>query len=418
MIMRPLVSAEPTLAPSGSEKPLPVGRGWLWSVLTAAGLAFCIKLTLALTTYGSTDSLIWDSHLAKIHSEGVVAWYRDGVNLLGSDGRVVGWIQANHPPSMAYLLAAWNFLSNATGLPLQFWLRLTSSLADFGTVLLLLGMWRRRTGLPPASTLLFVALSPVSMMVSGFHVNTDPLMVFFLTLSIFLIDADRPHWIAGIAFGLAMCVKVVPIVFVPVFFLFLPDMRRRSEFLLSAGAVFVLAGMPYLLDAPGLIVNRTFGYTPQGQYWGLSQMIYVFLPRGFYRLYTTVGKPLVSMIILLAAFHMNRRDRKTPLFLQCGCIASLFLFWAPGFGYQYLTWLVPWSADFRRKADVFYYAASAIFLFAVYTVWSRGLPWYFANTLDRHVPLWCVVMLFLLGATCWISIGGLALRLWRHSTAP
>ena len=55
-------------------------------------------------------------------------------------------------------------------------------------------------------------------MISGFHGNTDPLMIAPLLLSVYLIEADAPSWIAGAAMGLATNVKVVPVVLLPVVF--------------------------------------------------------------------------------------------------------------------------------------------------------------------------------------------------------
>ena len=54
-------------------------------------------------------------------------------------------------------------------------------------------------------------LCPTSIMISGFHGNTDPLMIALLLLSVYLIEADAPSWIAGATMGLATNVKVVPV---------------------------------------------------------------------------------------------------------------------------------------------------------------------------------------------------------------
>jgi hypothetical protein len=86
--------------------------GWKLAILVAAGLAFAMKLALAMNTYGSTDSLIWEAHLAKVKTEGVLAWYRDGVTLRGADGRLAAWIGANHPPVVASLIVAGDHLSH------------------------------------------------------------------------------------------------------------------------------------------------------------------------------------------------------------------------------------------------------------------------------------------------------------------
>src|SRR5689334_963170 len=42
----------------------------------------------------------------------------------------------------------------------------------------------------------------------GLHGNTDPILIFFLLLSIYLIDSQRPPWLAGAALGMAANFKL------------------------------------------------------------------------------------------------------------------------------------------------------------------------------------------------------------------
>jgi len=63
-----------------------------------------------------------------------------------------------------------------------------------------------------------LALSPISILISGFHVNTDSMMVFFVALTVFLLGRKRPGW-AAVAFGLAASIKLVRLI--------LPAVYRR-----------------------------------------------------------------------------------------------------------------------------------------------------------------------------------------------
>jgi Glycosyltransferase family 87 len=387
----------------------PVGSvRWKYLVVAAVALAFALKVAVALNTYGSNDVITWERHLAKIKDDGGAAWYRDGADIHGPDGRRLGVQSANHPPLVIHMLLAWDCLAHLTGLPFRFWLRLTSSLADIGS-LILVSFCLIGAGMPvQPGAMLLIALSPVSIMVSAFHGNTDPVMMFFVLLSIWVVQSEGSAWVSGAAIGVALSIKIVPIIFVPAFLLYLPAMRRRIEFTVATAAVFMGTSLPYLTQDPALLVQRIFGYSSTPAAWGVSQMGFVFLPKEVYGLYMAVGKAIAVLIILLTSFWMNRGDRNPALFLQCGCIAFLFLFFTPGFAVQYLAWLVPWGFNLSSKRVLSYYATSAAFLFGCYTWWSGGFPWFFANSFERRESFWWGFLVFSLGLMCWVSVGAVA----------
>ena len=67
-------------------------------------------------------------------------------------------------------------------------------------------------------------------MVAGFHGNTDPIMVSLLLLSVYLVETGRGEWLAGAAFGMAMNIKILPLLLAPAALLSLPGTRRRIGF--------------------------------------------------------------------------------------------------------------------------------------------------------------------------------------------
>ena len=129
------------------------------------------KLIIALHTIGTNDVVTFYQFGEQLLSHGLESTYRNSIAF-------------NHPPLTAYYLRAICKLEDAHTLEpfhigFPFLLRLPGILSDFIVVLILLRLNLRQQLLPYWLLALF-ALSPVSIMVSGFHGNTDPVMVMFL----------------------------------------------------------------------------------------------------------------------------------------------------------------------------------------------------------------------------------------------
>jgi hypothetical protein len=387
-------------------------------IVVCALLSFALKIVLAVNTYGTNDVIFWEGNLAKIRSDGGLALYRDGVQII-RNGALYHTEPFNQPPFMIHLLRIWGWVADLTGLPLRFWLRATGALADLGSLALVWRILVRSQGLKPTLPgLLLVALSPVSIMVSGFHGNTDPIMIFFVLLSVDCIESGRPAWLAGAALGMAMNIKIVPVLFVPAAILFLPSMRRRIEFAVGLGAVALAAWLPLVAQDPLIAINRVFGYRGTLGHWGFSRFIRIAaavlnLGDELNAGYLLVAKWTALTAVLAAAAWMNGRPQKPPLFLQFGWIAFLFLLFSPAFGAQYLAWLVPWIAALEGWAVLFYWSASGLFLFEVYTYWSRGFPWYLADMINTQ-DLGNGLLYFVLETLCWAAVVCVAWTYWKH----
>jgi hypothetical protein len=381
-------------------------------VIVAAALAFVVKISLAWNTYGTNDVIFWERDLAKIQHDGGLALYRDGAQIYWNGA----WVRTepfNQPPFLIHLLRGWGAMADASGLPMRFWLRLTSVLADIGSLALVWSISKASKLYIHPLALGLVALSPVSIMVAGFHGNTDPLMVSLLLLSVYLIETGRGEWLAGAAFGMAMNIKIVPMIFAPVLLLYLPTMRRRAGFVVAAGGIFVAASLPYLAQEPLLIIHRVFGYGSGVGRWGIPRLIHLYLPQAAFAAYVAAGKLFALSTVLAASVWIYCGNRKPALFLQCGFVAFLFLFVTSGFGVQYLAWLVPWCAALAPRQTWFFYFASAVYVLALYTLWSWGFPWYLANALDTTFSPAQKGFVFLLETICWISVGFTACVFYR-----
>ncbi len=376
-------------------------------IFLAALFALAVKLVLALRTTGTNDIRSFMYFLLEYDSWGIRRTYADEPEF-------------NHPPFILHWLSALRWLYHHVGLKPGFWIRIPSILADFGSACLLSRLLADRLGDPRVrATLLLAVLAPVSIFVSGFHGNNDPVMIFLVLLSAFLLEREAPTWIAGLAMGMAVNMKIVPLVFWPAVFLWLPDLRRRAEYFGAAVLAVVVASSPILFQEPALLARKVLGYKSAFGMWGLSRLA-SFAPESLASAYEAAGRYVLVAVLVALAFWMNRRREKPGPFAQIGLLAFAFLAFSPGFGVQYLAWLVPWIAGAALAPALGFTVAATLFLGLVYTFWCQGaaletgdpdwrhavfwrnsLPWDFANA-DRMGEWRGPIVPFEIA--CWLSV--------------
>jgi hypothetical protein len=242
-------------------------------------------------------------------------------------------------------------------------------------------------------------------------------MIAFVLLSVYCLDRRRSSWLGGAAMGLALSIKIVPIIFIPAVLLYLPDMRERCRYVASVAAVITLSSLPYALQDPILIGKTLLSYNSTPGLWGFSVLSVFFRDSAnsgwVFRLYAAGGKMLVLTAILCLSIAINFRPNKPPLMLQCGAVAFLFLFLAPGFAMQYLAWLVPWVLALGIWPTMVFYAVTSVFVVIVYNDWSGGFPWYAADVLFRPWE----VRHAMLGLVSWVSVA-VMLALYLRQMMP
>jgi hypothetical protein len=380
-----------------------ISRGWLIRVIAAAALAFIIKTSLAWNTYGTNDVLTWEQDLAKLHADGSTALYRDGIQFSGGPLTLQAFV---HPPFMIHLLGFWDLLASVSHIPVRFWMRFTCALADVGSLIVVCKLHRRLPDPFQPALLVLFALCPVSILISGFHGNTDPLMIFLLLLSIYTLEGRNRPFLSGAVMGLALSIKIVPLIVVPAFLLYLGRNRDRVQFLTPLCGVWLLSGVPYILLDPRLVVHKLTAYGSVAKFWGLSRITLLLANdsslRWVYESYYSYGKLALVIGLIVLSVGIKRSQARMTLFSQCGLIVSSFLFFTPGFGVQYLSWLAPWIVSLAPSAAAGYCLTGGVLLFVLYTEWSGGFPWYLADGIRAQG--WSGTVVYL-GLACWLVIG-------------
>jgi uncharacterized membrane protein len=279
-------------------------------------------------------------------------------------------------------------------------LRLPGIVADFIVVLVLLRLSQTNVLLRiPTWALALFAVSPVSVMVSGFHGNTDPVMVMFLVLAAYACLRERPV-LCGVFLALSCQIKVVPLLLVPIIFFFWwargAAVRFTIPFLLLCAT---MLAQP-LITFPALFVRNVMSYSGYWGGWGITYWLRLtrwpqFNGTGAFNLpwaaaaITLLLKVAIIAAVLLIAWR-RRYLSSSALIDSIAYALIIFFVFSPSIAVQYMIWLAPFTLILWPALYGWLTVGSSVFLFFFYNTLAGGLPWYVAistNKLDG-LNLW------------------------------
>ncbi len=342
----------------------------LFIVALVAGIA--ARLLQTATSLGSLDAALWFRFAGIIERTGVLQSYAETTLM-------------NHPPLALAIAKLTNRIGVAFGLEFQDSFRLLQIAADVVTALLLVRIARNVRAADGAFASFVFFLSPAVLFISAFHCNSDPLMMMFVTIAIAATLEERPA-LAGAALACAVGIKIVPLLAGPLFLFALKSRRARLQFLAASIVGAAVIFVPAIVVSGPRFLQQVFGYTGFVRAWGIPLLAHVL------QVTTGVRVPLallpaimVAALVALWGAEWRRAVRvgtfdgaRLPALVASTYLMVLFL--APGFGVQYLYWPLPFVAfALPRRAAIAFHAVVSAYLFAVYTVWSDGWPWWFAN---------------------------------------
>lgn len=381
-------------------------------ILCAAGFAF--RLFLIATTIGTTDVVL------------KIAW----ASLAGHYGIAHAYAHnslLNHPPLSLGLMLAEAQVGRILHVEYTDVFRFVQVLGDAIAGFALYQMGLQSSVRMARWLTLFFVLSPAAAFVSGFHCNTDPLMNGLLALATMLmVRFPRRFVLAGVVLALACGIKILPFLLLPFFLLPLTN-RERALFLGVFAAGVAIIFVPSIAIGGPSVARNIFGYSGMDRDWGFPQ-IAVAAARQSNPLVRQAGVLAATIFIrgaryvvlgvigLLFLAALRARQKAGMLPAAIGTVFLAVLFVAPGFGVQYLDWplsFLPFAMG--RRAAVVMNAAFSIMLFTTYTVWSGGLPWWYADIAVQHRLDWLVTAM---GVALWLGIGFAAILSARRLKAP
>jgi hypothetical protein len=362
---------------------------FLLTVVAVALVAVALKLLIALNTEGTKDAVFFHQFAHDLTQHGLEWTYRHQPKF-------------NHPPLVSYFLRGIYSLGavralQENGLTFPFLLRLPGSIADFVVVLLLLRL-RKRWALPTWS-LLLLALSPVSIMVSEFHGNTDPVLVLFVVLAAYLCVRTQPAS-CGVVLALICGIKIVPALLLPAFFWFWYSRQRTMRFLFPFIVTVIAISIQPPLSFPLPFARNVLAC---GSYWGVWGITYWLRLTGWSQfavidypdvpLAENIVSNALKLIIIAAALMIAWRRRNMDsrgLFGSIAYVWLVFFAFSLGVGPQYLVWLIPFSLVLSPTVFAYLTAACSLFIFFFYNTIAAGLPWNLAVSKNYIADQWAI----------------------------
>jgi uncharacterized membrane protein len=200
----------------------------------------------------------------------------------------------------------------------------------------------------------------------------------FSLLSVYLLVVRGWAIAAGVAFGLALSIKLVPVVLVPVLVVVLVRLgwRRLAAFAGGGAIVLLFLWMPVLVGRWDAFREQVLAYNGSAlREWGLPQLLtWVDLP-GVGSWLAGPGRFGILLVsgLTAAAVAWRRPDAVVP---AVGLSLVLFLLLSPAFGMQYLVWPLAAAYLIDTTAATVYNAAASVFVVVVYSHWSDAYPWH------------------------------------------
>ena len=189
--------------------------------------------------------------------------------------------------------------------------------------------------LPPMRTALLYALNPVAIYICALHGNFDQIPTMCALQAVLLVDRrghDRAHRHAAVWLGVGAAFKTWPLFLLPALIAQVGGLRRRAEAAAIAIAIFAAA---LLLPVPFVGWQAAIDpliYRSEPEWWGITSLSFLFhvaIPANaiFY------AAMAAAALLLLAA--------RPPAATGALLLLLTFLATTPGFGVQYLVWILP-----------------------------------------------------------------------------
>jgi uncharacterized membrane protein len=253
-------------------------------------------------------------------------------------------------------------------------------------------------------------------MVSGYHGNVDPLLVFFTLLAACACLAEKPVLCATFL-AVACNVKIVPLVLTPIFFFFWLHRGQARRFVAAFAILMLLGWAAPLCLTPADFTRNVLSYSSYWGEWGVTYALhqtgaavfqtvgYTDLPVAEKTVMTLLKAVIVCGMIWLA--WSRRAGEPQAIFSTLALGWILFFVFAPGVAPQYLVWFAPFLLVHSPRWYAAITAACSLYLVVFYTLISRGIPWNFGNsTLDLAptLRLWAVLPWLTLTALLAVSL--------------
>lgn len=287
------------------------------------------------------------------------AQFARSIDAYGLGGTYVREPLFNHPPLMGLWARTALHVSPQLGLTFGQCFKLLGMFGDLSSALLLVHIWHRR-GLPDRAALAFAGYGCAlcAILISGYHGNTDPAYWFLVLAAAYLLQDRNAPFLAGLALGVALNIKLIPLLVV----LPLAAGLRRLRDLLRYGVGVALPLAPFAATVIGFdsseragFVRNVLGYVSYREWWGIELFVRAVVAAfersapaiaaaaGEWGAVYALNGPRILLLVTtgLAVYQAIARRPGLNAYAMAALSFGLFLVLAAGFGVQYVGVVVP-----------------------------------------------------------------------------
>ncbi len=307
-----------------------------WKLLAFTGILFRVIFLFAIPNLSQDFyRFIWDGRMLLEGFNPYLslpeAWIANGnapiaeaQALYEGMGQLNGSHYTNYPPisQLCYLIAAVGSSTSILGSAIL--LRVIIILADVGTFYF--GMKLLKALHLPEKRIFWYILNPFIIIELTGNLHFEAVMVFFIVWSLYLLHKGNWLW-AAVLLGLSVSVKLIPLLFLPLFFRKFVDLKQGNPRNLTFGLLkltgfyCLVLGTVFLTFAPFLSYDFLYNFKKTISLWFQTfefnaSIYYVVRWVGFqivgWNIIGTAGKilPLITISILLILTFL--RNKMTP----------------------------------------------------------------------------------------------------------
>lgn len=333
---------------------------WNFKFLFIAGILFRLTFLFALPNLSQDFyRFIWDGALVKNGINPYLFTPNDLINqahlpianakvLFEAMGDLSARHFSNYPPLSQLLFGLSGILSGGSILGGVLILRLILILADIGV--LYFGIKLLKTLNRPTYLIFWYFLNPLIIIELTGNLHFEGIMLFFFIWSLYLIAQNKWQW-AAVLYGFSILVKLVPLLFLPLFLNYF-GIKKSILFYGIVGAAVLLFFLPFFSPEFYNNYSTTIGLWfsnfefNAGIYNVIKQIALYFDVKG-YALIKTFGKISPYIFILIVLLFTLLRDNKK----LSGVLGSMF--WMLTCYYFLSTTVHPWYITFLVLLSIF-----------------------------------------------------------------
>ncbi|MEA2345350.1 MAG: hypothetical protein QOF63_3519 [Thermoanaerobaculia bacterium] len=297
-------------------------------------IAFGVRVVPAALVFGTDDVAGW------------AAW--GGLLASGANPTASKYLLAWPPLWLPFTWLA-SVLSETTHIPFYLLIKLAPIAADLVLTMFLYSV-AEEYGCPPWKTALAYALNPISIYCTAIHGQFDAIPTLCATVAVVMMGrrGDSRLIGAGSWLGIAAAFKTWPLFILPALLAPLRSMRRQVRVAAIAIGIFIAALLlSWLFFGVGSVMG-VLTYRSALGWWGLTSIAYLRAATPSVNLFSAIFFAAMAAAALLLIAKRTEAARGALLLLLT------FYVTAPGFGPQYLVWIVPLALLTDQRCGVAY----------------------------------------------------------------